>query len=366
MVSVAEFIASDKVASDFPTGEDIAAISIMTDNPGGSKARRRNATIKDVARRVGVSPMTVSRVINNKGRFSEATRKAVNEAVEELGFARNTAARSLALARSVRIGVLYDRPSGAYLSELLIGLIEEANRTGHQIVLQRCDSAGDADDAITRLLRAGVDGALIPPPFGDDPAVLARFHAADRPVVTISGRPGSGASAVRIDDYAAAREITQLLIAGGHRRIAFIAGDESQAAARDRQRGYEDACAGAGIAPGPIAGGDFSYRSGIEAAEVLLATPGATALFASNDDMAAAAVTVAHRRALDVPRDLAVVGFDDTRIAITTWPELTTIRQPLTEMARAATEILLRMIDHPAQAEEERILPYTLIQRLST
>jgi LacI family transcriptional regulator len=325
--------------------------------------RRRSATIKDVARQVGVSAMTVSRVINNKGRFSDATRLAVNEAIEQLGFARNTAARSLALARSVRIGVLYDRPSGAYLSELLIGLIEEANRTGHQIVLQRCDSTGDVAVAISRLLRAGVDGVLIPPPFGDEPDVLARFHAADRPVVTISGRPGHGA--VRIDDYAAAQEITRLLIDKGHRRIAFIAGDESQAAARDRQRGYEDACHAAGIGLGPIEAGDFSYRSGIEATERLLTAPFPTALFASNDDMAAAAVTVAHRKGLDVPTELAVVGFDDTRIAITTWPELTTIRQPLADMARAATEILLRAIDQQGQSDEDLILPYTLVERHS-
>ena len=153
---------------------------------------------------------------------------------------------------------------------------------------------------------------------------------------------------VRIDDYTAALEMTRYLLSLGHERLAFIKGHPNQSASEERWRGFtaaleEAARARRGERPPPrMEQGFFSFRSGLDAARKLLAAdPVPTAIFASNDDMAAAVIAEAHRRGLDVPRDLTVVGFDDTLIASTIWPELTTIQQPIARMAAEAIDMLV-------------------------
>jgi LacI family transcriptional regulator len=179
-------------------------------------------------------------------------------------------------------------------------------------------------------------------------------------------------SAVSIDDFRAAAAMTHHLIALGHQRIGFIIGHPNQTASSRRLEGYRAALADAGIpeAAELVTQGYFTYRSGLDAAERLLRldTP-PTAIFASNDDMAAAAVAVAHRHNLDVPADLTVVGYDDTGLATTIWPELTTIRQPITEMSRVAVRMLIeeirrRRADEPAQ-HPHTLLDFALIRRQS-
>jgi len=175
---------------------------------------------------------------------------------------------------------------------------------------------------------------------------------------------------VRIDDFNAAREMTQHLIAQGHSRIAFIKGQPTQTASAQRLAGFEAAMEEAGheVDPGLVIQGFFTYKSGLEAAEKLLARKKIpTAIFASNDDMAAAAISVAHRRGLDVPRDISVVGYDDTPIATTVWPELTTIRQPIAAMAEAAINLLLHKIRRPKDRHltqaVDHLVPYVLVKR---
>jgi LacI family transcriptional regulator len=168
----------------------------------------------------------------------------------------------------------------------------------------------------------------LPPPLCESKAIAAAFRAEGVPVVALAtGRAREDVSCVRIDDFHAAREMTMHLIAQGHSRIAFIKGQPTQTASGQRLAGFEAAMEESGLEVDPafVVQGFFSYKSGLEAAEKLLARKRLpTAIFASNDDMAAAAISVAHRRALDVPGDLSVVGFDDTPIATTVWPELTT------------------------------------------
>lgn len=340
-------------------------------------ARRKGAgrTIEDVARHAGVSPMTVSRVINGERNVRETTRKRVAAAIRDLGYAPNPAARSLAGAQSLKIGLLYSNPSAAYLSEFLLGGLEQCSRSGAQLLVERCDDEADETVAIERLLHSGVDGVLLPPPLSDSSRVLDHLAAVDLPVVTVaSGRPRPGTRAIRIDDRTAARAMTEHLLALGHRRIGFVRGHPNQTASALRFLGYSDALAAHGV---PIdesltAQGYFTYRSGLDAAERLLGLPERpTAVFASNDDMAAAAVAVAHRLGLDVPRDLTVVGFDDTALATTVWPPLTTIRQPVAEMSRDAVAALVDAIrlkaggDGEAIAEEQPVTPFTLIRRQS-
>src|SRR3546814_761598 len=169
--------------------------------------------------------------------------------------------------------------------------------------------------------------------------------SSDLPVVVVaSARPPGRVSSVGIDDFEAARAMTRHLLAMGHDRIGFIVGNPNQHASARRLEGYRAALEerGAKVDDALIAQGLFTYRSGLDAAEILLARdPPPTAIFASNDDMAAAAVAVAHRRGVDVPGDLSICGFDDTPFATTIWPALTTIHQPIADMSRAALDQLV-------------------------
>ena len=329
-------------------------------------------TIHDVARFAGVSPMTVSRVINGERNVRDSTREAVNVAIRELNYAPNPAARSLAGADLVRIGLLYANPSAAYLSEFLVGGLDECSRGNIQLVVEKCDE-DNATDAAIRLAATGVNGVILPPPLCDDAAVIRALSDAGVSAVAVAnGQPPAEIAAVHIDDFAAAGAMTRHLIGLGHRRIGFIKGHPNQTATRRRLEGHLSALAEAGVAADEslIVDGRFTYRSGFEAAEQLVAIrPAVSAIFASNDDMAAASIAVAHRSGLDVPRDLTVVGFDDSALATTVWPELTTIRQPIADMSRQAVALLANEIRRRRAGDAPQHLhvlhDFTLVRRQS-
>jgi LacI family transcriptional regulator len=343
----------------------------MTDKT--SRRPRSAPTISDVAREAGVSPMTVSRVINAEANVRPATRAKVDGAIAALNYSPNLAARSLAGADAIRIGLLYSNPSAAYLSVFLVGSLDYASRSSIQLVIEKCDPGEHEIEACDRLLAGGVDGIVLPPPLCDSPGVIDRILAAGIPGIAVAtGNPLSGLSAVSIDDYQAAFAMTRHIIALGHHRIGFIVGNPNQTASGRRLAGYRDALAAADLPADDalIVPGLFTYRSGLDAAETLLELDEPpTAIFASNDDMAAATVAVAHRRGLDVPSDLTVCGFDDTALATTIWPELTTIHQPITDMSLAAVEQLVREIRAARagnRAEPVHLkLDYTLVRRQS-
>jgi LacI family transcriptional regulator len=317
--------------------------------------------------------MTVSRVLNGGANVREAKRQAVNTAIGALSYAPNPAARSLAAGHLVRLGLPYSNPSAAYLSEFLVGSLDQCRRLHIQLAVEQCDSSGDEAAAVRELVAAGVDGVLLPPPLCDSEAVLQVLTKSVTPAVAVAtGRARQDISTVRIDDFVAAQAVTNHLLSLGHRRIGFIKGHPNQAASGERLRAYLAAMKAARIAPEPnlIVEGLFTYRSGLQGAARLLDLDLApTAVFASNDDMAAAVVAVAHQRGLDVPRDLSVCGFDDSAAATMIWPELTTIRQPIAQMARQAVVILADQIRAARRGAAVRhvdlLLPHTLIQRQS-
>src|SRR5690349_18283303 len=183
-----------------------------------AKARRRSrgtATIADVARDAGVSAMTVSRVINGKRNVRETTRAAVLQAIEQLNYSPNAAARSLAAGEALHLGLLYANPSAAYLSQFLVGALEGARRAGCHVVLESCgsESADEQADATRRFATSGVDGVILPPPLSESLPVHHELAAAGMPVVTVAmGLPQPGALNVRIDDRAAAAAMTRHLI----------------------------------------------------------------------------------------------------------------------------------------------------------
>ena len=337
--------------------------------PRKSRARGSGPTVADVARLAGVSPMTVSRVMNASGNVQPATCEKVQAAIAELGYVPNAAARNLAGGRQCRIALLHANPSSAYLSEFLMGSLAQASASNAQLVVEYCEDADIADVLVAKLRAHRADAVLLAPPLCDDAALIANLRDLGLPMAQIAtGAPQPGAHAVTIDDLAAARDMTRHLIALGHRRIGFIAGNTNQTASTLRRAGFERALAEAGIAldPALVRQGDFSYRSGLAAAEALFKLdPRPSAIFASNDDMAAAAVATAHRHRLDVPADISICGYDDTAMATTIWPELTTIRQPVAEMARIATQLLVEHVRAGTAgcAATHNRLDYTFVRR---
>ena len=330
-------------------------------------------TIHDVARHAGVSPMTVSRVINAETNVRDETRAKVNASIKALRFSPNKAARSLASAETVHIGILYANSTAAYLSELLLGSLEQASLSGCQLVMEQCEDLESERKAIQRLIAGGVDGVILPAPLCDSEQALKAVAAANIPAVLVaSGRPAANLSAVSINDFEASRAMTRHLLSLGHRRIGFINGHPNQTASGQRFRGYVEGMTEAGLSVGTdqVAQGYFSYRSGMEAAEKLLGGWNPTAIFASNDDMAAATMAVAHRKGLDVPGDIAVAGFDDTPFATMVWPELTTVRRPISDMAREAVRLLIDEIRSrragTVQQPVHKLLGFTLVKRESS
>jgi LacI family transcriptional regulator len=341
------------------------------------KINRRNSqivTIHDVASHVGVSPMTVSRVINGERNVKEETRQKVLAAVEALNYSPNLAARSLATQDAARVALLYSNPSAAYLSEFLLGILEQSAQSGTQLLIESCQGPEGVDQAIDKLRGIGTDGFILPPPLSDSARVIAALKAHNTPFVCIaSAHMGAEVSSVCIDDFLAARSMTERLLALGHRDIGFIKGHPNLHASQLRYDGYIAAMEAAGVEVDPthVGQGFFTYRSGFDAAELILGSKvRPTAIFASNDDMAAGAVATAHRLGLDVPRDLSIAGFDDTAMASSTWPELTTVRQPINDMAAVGFKVLLDQIrtrrSGAVYSPVQEVRDFALIERQST
>ncbi|WP_296676709.1 LacI family DNA-binding transcriptional regulator [Novosphingobium sp.] len=343
---------------------------------GAVRTPRRGSeapTIADVARAAACSPMTVSRVINGEDSVREETRELVLEAINKLNYTPNRAARSLAGGAQVRIGLLFDNPSASYLAEFLMGALEEAGRRDVHLEVQSCDSTDEAKPMMRKMFESGISGFILPPPLCDDQSVLDLVAELDTVAIAVGpGKADGTHGSVTIDDFQAAYDMTRHIIGLGHKRIGFIIGNPEQVASGRRLGGFCQAMQDAGLdVPDELlVQGRFNYRSGMAAAERLLALdPRPTAIFASNDDMAAATVAVAHRQHLDVPNDISVCGFDDTDLARSIWPELTTIRQPIRAMTAWAVAAIVRALRSKRSAElpkiERAVMPYDLIRRES-
>ncbi len=338
------------------------------------RIRRRShnvVTIEDVARLAGVSPSTASRVIGSTQPVREDNRVKVMAAARTLNYVPNLAARNLASGASERIGVICSNPSAAYLSAFLAGAMERCAAKGAELLLFNC-SPGDEQAERAELMRLTggvVSGVLLPSPRHERalaPQLLREMNI----VAVMVGGGRAGFSCVHTDDRAATREMTQYLLRLGHRQIGFVSGHPGHRSSRLRMIEFLEVMGATPGAEPVIAQGYFTFESGLRAAEQLLgATPRPTAIFACNDDMAAAVISVAQRQGLVIPRDLTVVGYDDTELAVTVWPPLTTIRQPVSEMASAAVDLLLheiRAVRRGAALEpSDRIVPHTLVERQS-
>jgi LacI family transcriptional regulator len=326
------------------------------------------ATIIDVSKAAGVSIKTVSRVLNKERYVSTATRAKVEAAMASLNFSPSLAARALAGHRSFQIALIYDNHSPFYIHQIQEGVWARCREEGVRMLAQPADVASpDLAREVGGLIdETHVDGIILSSPVTDAAAALAELERRRIPFVRIS--PGTNhalTSSVFMDDVGAADDMTTHLVNLGHRRIGFIVGHPNHMASDQRLFGYRRALDRAGIAfePRLVRPGLFDFDSGAEAAEALLALPEPpSAIFASNDDMAAGVLAVAHRQGLAIPDDLSVAGFDDTQLASAVWPPLTTIRQPTRDLAYTAAALLFERSD----GVEHRRLQHELVLRRST
>ncbi len=326
---------------------------------------RDSATIVNVAREAGVSIKTVSRVVNAEAGVHEETRARVAEVIQRLNYRPKLSARSLKSGRSFLIGLFYYERQSAYAANLQRGAARACREAGYHLVVESLeDSAPDLDRQVERTLCAlRPDGVILTPSLCDDPRVLRALQAQATPVVRLSPCVDEG-PVVRIHEMQAAQEVVQHLLALGHRRIGFLRGPTDQIASAWRLQGYESALAAAGLRSAWQADGDFTFESGLRAAERLAALRRRpTAVFAANDDMALGLLAGVEARGLRVPQDLSLVGFDDTPSATRVWPTLSTVRQPLEAMAVAAVQALL---GSEPLAPRTLVLPHELMLRASS
>lgn len=324
------------------------------------------SNIRDVAARAGVAVKTVSRVLNDHPYVSADTKARVQEAMKALDFRPSVAARILSGAKSNQVALIYDNHSPYYMFQIQTGCWDVCRAKGIRLLAQPVDVAdpGVGDQIRGLVTETQVDGIILSSPVTDCEPVLRALEALDIPFVRIS--PGSNhalTSSVFMDDAQAADDMTTHLINAGHRRIGFIKGHPNHKGSEDRLAGYRRALdrAGIGYAAELICDGEFDFDSGVRGANRLLDLPEPpTAIFASNDDMAAGVLAVAHDRNMNLPTELSVAGFDDTTLARTVWPPLTTIHQPMAELAQTAAEILIEGGDIT-----HRRLPHQLIERAS-
>jgi LacI family transcriptional regulator len=326
--------------------------------------------IDDVAGRAGVSIKTVSRVLNDEPGVRPETRDRVRAVMAEMDYHPSLPARSLAGKRSNLLALIYDNPSANYVLEVQNGAVAKCRDANLRLFLFSCKDLGDSiGEVLAMVEQTHVDGLVVTPPLSSDHRLVAALDARGIRFVRVAPDDMHHPSPkVVMDNEAAAMELTEHLLGLGHRSIAFIMGHPDIHSSQVRLAGFRRVLAAHGIDPDsvPTAQGFNNAQSGIDAAHVLLAGPNRpTAIFASNDDMAAGVIHVAYELGIQVPSELSVAGFDDTQLASVVWPKLTTIRQPSYDMAYAATDLLIRMIrgqEVPAQV----MLNHEMILRGST
>ncbi|MFI9427784.1 LacI family DNA-binding transcriptional regulator [Streptomyces achromogenes] len=335
--------------------------------------RRRpdTPTLEEVAARAGVGRGTVSRVVNNEAGVRESTRRAVQQAIAELGYVPNLAARTLAGRRADAVALVVTEPdwrlfAEPFFSEIVSSLGDALADTGMQLLLTMVRSDTERKRFLEYARGGRVDGALLVSVRADDtlPDMLAEARL---PTVMLGRRSGDEhVSYVDADNAGGARSAVTHLLATGHKAIATITGPLDMYVAQSRLRGYRQALAAAGLSTDEswIAEGDFTEESGRRAMARLLARhPEIDAVLAASDTTAAGALRELRATGRRVPDDVAVIGFDDFPLSEQTEPRLTTVRQPLAEIGRAMVRLLLEELEEPALAWRHVILRTELIRR---
>ncbi len=315
-----------------------------TDEAGGQGAR---VTLGMVAAASGVSPSTVSRILNGTAVVSQEKREAIDRAIADLGFIPNPIARGLAGGRTFSIGVVTQAIDSPFYGVALRGIEEELSRAGYSpLFVSGHWNAAEEARCIDVLCSRRVDGIIVLTGRLSDEA-LCKLSGTIPVVVTGRNLNGPGLYSLDFNNFEGARLATEHLLALGHTRIAFIAGDPVHPDSTERLRGYRAALETAGLAydPALVLPGDYHEESGLLATEQLIDSGAPfSAIFAANDQMAFGAALALHRRGLRVPHDVSLVGLDDLPGAAHSIPPLSTIHQAAHELGRLAATSLLKLL----------------------
>jgi DNA-binding LacI/PurR family transcriptional regulator len=329
--------------------------------------RKARVTSVDVAKRAGVSASAVSRTFTPGASVAKDTREKVLRAAHELGYRPNAIARSLITSRSNIIGVVMAALDNQYHPQFLERLSDELQKRGYQILLFRGPDEGHADVAVETILQYQVDGLILASATLSS-EFAEKCVAAGAPVVLFNRTPHRGVcSSVTSDNVAGGQRIAEFLLAGGHKRFAFVAGGANSSTNRDRERGYMRALNDAGISNVLRAVGNYSFEGAREAArELFSAVVRPDAIFVANDHMAFAVMDEArYRFGLAIPDDVSIVGYNDSRVSSWESYSLTTLEQPVDALVDATVDVLINQIQSRSQSRRRIQVAGNLIVRRS-
>jgi LacI family transcriptional regulator len=328
------------------------------------------ATIRDVAKLAGVSPITVSRVINNTSYVSQETRERVEAAIDELGYVPNMLGPSLRLKKTMTLAAVISDITNPFWTDVTRGIEDIAQAHGYFVILCNTDESEDKQEQyLQMLLRRRIDGILLVP-ASSTPDSIRLIKKQNIPVVVLDRRvPDIDVDFVRADSETGAYELTKYLISLGHRQIAMLAGPQSVSTSIDRVNGFCRALNEIDLemCDPMVFWGSFTKEAGYEMAKkAIAATPPPTALFAANNFVAIGAIQALQEKNLRIPEDFSIVAFDDIPAAYSINPFLTAANQPSREMGKRATRLLLDRINgKDARPCQEILLSTEMIIRSS-
>jgi LacI family transcriptional regulator len=319
----------------------------------------RRPTIKDVAERAKVSLKTVSRVINNEPSVMQGTRARVLRAIAELDYEPDPSARNLRSGTTFVIGLVYDNPNPYHIIGVQNGVLAACRETGFGLQIQPCDSTSPllAEELAEFVQRSRLAGLVLTAPMSEREDLIAALTARGIALVRIIAAtedPGEGPPCVYVDDKDAAYEITEHLIQLGHQRIGFLMGGPAHRSSTERHAGYEQALKDYGITLDKhlVIPGDYTFDDGFRGARRLLALrEPPTAIFGSNDEIAAGVLAAANSTGMNVPYDLSIAGFEDSPFSRQSWPPLTTAKQATEDIAKHAARLLIARLRQDAYDE---------------
>jgi LacI family transcriptional regulator len=312
------------------------------------KADSKTVTINDIARLSGVSKKTVSRIINNSPLVRKDTRDKVEALMREVGYAPDPMARGLAFRRSFLIGMVYDNPTAQYVVDMQYGALDALRGSSFELVVHPCDSrSADYIEGVRRFAQQHkLHGVILVPRASEDQALVEMLKDIGCRYVRIAAVPMDESSQMVIThDRDGAAEAADYLLSLGHRDVALITGPVAYRSTLERSAGFLDALRKRGITlpEDRIVEAGYTFESGLAAAEkLLLGDRRPTAIFTGNDEMAAGVYKVALRAGIDIPRELSVIGYDDSSLASRLSPSLTSVRRNTRDTGRTAAAMLLQ------------------------
>ena len=312
---------------------------------------KRASTIQDVADKAKVSIKTVSRVINNEPNVAIKTVKKVETAIKQLEYQPNAFAQSLARSKPKIISLIYDTPSPNYISHIMEGVLSFCYKAGYEVIIHplRFNEIGMLRSAEQFIKKSRLAGIIVTPPHSDNIEFIKLIEKLELPKVLISsGLDLDQSDCIKTNDEEISIEMTNYLIKSGHRKIAFIKGHPTHLSVNHRFIGFQKAMkdANINIDNSLVENGLNSLLSGEQCAERLLNLSNRpTAIFASNDEMAAGVIKVAYKKGIRIPDDLSVVGFDDSPMTEMITPPLTTVRQPLDAIGEKSAQKLIDKLE---------------------